>query len=165
MAGLVYELMDVLETQIALFDELTVFAAKKKDLIIGNNTADLSLLTVSENAVVTKIQKSDKSRVTLMTDIANVLGNDKGLTLTELCGLLAGKPEHQRLHDLTERTRDKIHELKALNDQNKILVDSSLEYIEFTINTIRSSLLPEQAIYSRDGEELGVRQSFFDAKQ
>jgi len=165
MAGLVYELMDVLETQIALFDELTAFAVQKKELIVSNNTADLSLLTVGENAVVTKIQKSDKTRVTLMTDIANVLGKDKNLTLTELCGLLAGQPEHKRLYDLTERTREKIHELKVQNDQNKILVDSSLEYIEFTINTIRSSLLPEQAIYSRDGEELGVRQSFFDAKQ
>jgi len=165
MAGLLYELMDTLEKQLVLFDGLIAYAAEKKELIVKNNTADLSRLTTDENSVVTKIQKLDKTRVVLMNDIANVLGKDTGLTLTELCALIQNQPEYERALQLTEQTREKIEALKLLNDQNKILVDSSLEYINFTINAIRSSLMPEQAIYAADGEELGVRRGFFDAKQ
>ena len=165
MAGLLYELMDTLEKQLVLFDGLIAFAAEKKDVILKNDTADLSRLTADENPVVMKIQKLDKTRAALMSDIANVLGKDAGLTLTGLCECIRSQPEYERLYALTVQTREKIEELKLLNDQNKILVDSSLEYINFTINAIRSSLMPEQTIYAADGEELGVRRSFFDAKQ
>ena len=165
MAGLTFELIDTLERQFALFDELIAYAAEKKDLIVGNKTSDLSKLTADENSVVVKLQKLDKSRAVLMNDIANVLGKTQVPTLTELAEMLKETPEYERIKDIAVRTRAKLEELKALNDQNKILVDSSLDYINFTINAIRSSLLPEQAIYSKDGEELGVRHSFFDAKQ
>ena len=165
MAGLLNELMDALEKQLVLFDGLIAFAAEKKALIVKNDTAGLSKLTADENPVVMKIQKSDKTRAALMDDIAGVLGKDAGLTLSGLCECIINQPEYGRLYALTVKTREKIGELKFLNDQNKVLVDSSLEYINYTINAIRSSLMPEQAIYAADGEELGVRRSFFDAKQ
>lgn len=165
MAGLVYELMDTLDKQLLLFDELITLGGGKKDFIINNDTDGLSKLTSGENAVTGKLAKLDKTRATLMGDIANVLGRPEGVTLSELAEAMREQPEYARLLSLTEATREKLGVLKELNDQNKILIDSSLEYINFTINAIRTSLLPEQAIYSNDGEELGARQSFFDAKQ
>ena len=165
MSGLVYELMDTLDKQIVHFDELIALSTEKKDLIVNNDTSRLAAVTSAENAAVTKIQKLDKGRSAIMGDIANVLGQSSDITLTKLTELLKGQPEYERIFSLSELTRERLEKLKALNDQNKILVDSSLEYINFTINAIRTSVLPEQAIYSPEGEELGTRQSFFDAKQ
>ena len=165
MPGLVYELMDVLEKQMVHFDELIVISSEKKDLIVNNGTDGLSKLTSDENAITGKLAKLDKTRAGLMNDIANVMGRPKGITLSELVEIMTGQAEQERLRELTETTKEKLEELKTLNDRNKTLIDNSLEYINFTINAIRSSLLPEQAIYSNDGEELGTRQSFFDAKQ
>jgi len=165
MPGLVYELMDALEKQAVHFDELIALCVEKKELIINNSTAELSKITADENAIVNKVQKLDKTRTALMLDIANVIGRTKDLTLTELADAMAGQKEHGRLIEIIMDTKNKLEQLKLLNDQNKALVDSSLDYINFTINAIRTSLLPEQAIYSPNGEELGARQSFFDAKQ
>ena len=165
MPGLVYELMDTLEAQIVHFDELIAFSAEKKDVIINNETEALTKLTAGENAAANKLSKLDKARVSLMGDIANVVGRPEGVTLTELCDLMKEQPEHGRLIELTSLTKEKLDSLKALNDQNKVLIENSLDYINFTINAVRGSMLPEQAIYSSDGEELGVRQSFFDARQ
>jgi len=165
MPGLVYGLMDALEKQIVHFDELIALSAEKRDCIVNNDTEKLTELTNEENAITGKLQKLEKLRAGFMDDIANVLGRPRGITLTELSDAMRGQPEHERLFKLTEETREKLGRLKVMNDQNRTLIDSSLEYINFTINAIRGSLLPEQAIYSPDGEELGARQSFFDAKQ
>jgi len=137
----------------------------KKDLIINDKTTELSELTNKENAVVGKIQKLDKIRITLMNDITNVLGQNARLTLTELSELMKNQPEYERLYGLTLRTQETLDELKALNDQNRMLIENSLEYINFTVNVIRGQALPEQAIYDSSGEEIGLRQGFFDAKQ
>lgn len=165
MPGLVYDLMDILDKQLIHFDELINLSTLKKELIISNDTAGLSRVTAKENAITNKLQKLDKTRASLMSDISNVIGKTAGVTLSELADKLRSQPEHERLNALAVSTRDKLQELKTLNDLNRSLIDSSLDYISFTINAIRSSLLPEQAIYSKDGEELGQRQSFFDAKQ
>jgi len=165
MPGLVYSLMDVLERQIAHFDELIALSAQKKELIINNGIDALSALTAEENAITGKLAKLDKTRAGLMEDVSNVLGRPSGFTLTELADAMKGQPEYGRLNGLTVETREKLGALKTLNDQNRTLIENSLEYINFTINAIRSSLLPEQAIYSPDGEELGAGRSFFDAKQ
>ena len=166
MPGLVYGLIDILEKQIANIDELTVLSNEKRDLIIKNDTVGLSELTNNENAIVNKIQKLDKARLSVMKDIANVLGQDPSIiTVTVLAEVLKNQPEHEQLSSLAVSMQEKLDNLRFINDQNKILIDSSLEYINFTVNVIRGSLMPEQAIYDRSGEELGLRQSFFDAKQ
>ena len=165
MPGLIYDLMDTLEAQIVHVDELAELSGRKKGLIITNDVAELSKLTAEENAVVNKIQKLDRTRESLMTDIANVIGQTADMTLTTLTELMKHKPEYDKLSALTAATKEKFEALRVLNEQNKILVENSLEYIDFTINAIRTSVMPEQALYSTDGEELGVRQSFFDARQ
>ena len=165
MPGLIYELIDTLNRQIVHFDELIALSAEKKELIIKNDTDELSKLTTNENAITGKLLKLDKTRASLMEDIANVIGRPKGMTLSELSEAMRTQAEYEEISGLTEITKEKLKILRMMNDQNKILIDNSLEYISFTINAIRSSLLPEKAIYSSDGEELGTRQSFFDAKQ
>ena len=167
MSGLILSLMNTLEQQIVHFDELIAYSGEKKDYITGNKTDELSALTVKENAATGKVQRLDKVRNDLMKDIFNVTGrnNSENLTLTDLADIIEGQPEHERLKELIVTTREKLDNLKSLNEQNRILLENSLDYIDFTINAIRGSMMTEQAIYSPEGEELGIRQSFFDAKQ
>jgi len=167
MSGLINNLLDTLDRQIFNYDELIALSGEKKDYIIGNKTDELSELTIKENAAAGKIQRLDKARGDLMRDIFKVIGrrNSDNLTLSDLADIINGQAEHGRLVELIKITREKLDTIKSLNEQNRILIENSLEYIDFTINAIRGSLMDEQAIYSPDGEELGTRQSFFDAKQ
>lgn len=83
MAGLVFDLIDVLEEQQKYYDELLILSEKKTVLIVNNDTEGLKEITSSENSVVGKIQKLEKSRIALVYDIANVI-NENPQNITKI---------------------------------------------------------------------------------
>ncbi|GHU51503.1 hypothetical protein AGMMS49975_05110 [Clostridia bacterium] len=165
MAGLMDELVVTLETQLELYRELLKVSKEKKDVIVKNDTKTLQRLTSEENTIVGKLHKLDKKRIGTMFEIGTVLNiPDREYTLSALCGLLqkSNKRDYERLFPLTDDTRSVLEELKNSNTHNKTLIENSLEYIEFSVNLIRTS---DKKFYDTRGEEIGLKSGFFDAKQ
>lgn len=166
MAGLVDNLIDTLEKQYTIYENLVGLGKEKKEVIILNEVDQLQKITSLENTLIIQNSKLDKNRVTAFSDIANVLGlNENDLTLRQLVKLIEGKPEHDRLLEITNKTKTILDELKEVNIQNQALVESALDCIDYSLNVYRSAMNNEPSMYSSSGEEISNNRSFFDAKQ
>jgi flagellar biosynthesis/type III secretory pathway chaperone len=166
MAGLMQQLIGVLEEQTGYYSQLCELSAEKNEVIIVNDVQSLQKITSLENIIIGRLQRLDKNRLSIMKDIAMVLNRDENdLTLGKLAELIAGQPEHDTLVSVTERIRSAAHSLKSINDQNRILIDSSLEYIDFSVNVMRSAMDSGPSLYSPTGESIDGSKSFFDAKK
>ncbi len=156
MASLISELITVLNKQADLLEDLLALSYEKREVIVNNDLASLQKITSLENIIVSKNNRLDKTRAVVFEDIALVINRKASeLTLDTLIELLKEQPEYIELRKTHERMVAVLNELKESNDQNRKLVESSLDYIDFSINIIRGSA----------NERLGIRdedQDLFD---
>ena len=166
MAGLIDELIIILREQSEDFSNLAALASEKSEAIVKNDIEHLQKITNIENTLVGKNQKDERRLIQTMRDVATVLNADTdALTISHLVEVLEGKPGHDELNEVGASLRQAADELAKLNEHNRKLIENSLEYIDFSMNLMRSSQTPP-SYFTPDGEEMPVSSStFFDAKQ
>lgn len=165
-------LIEVLELQSAEYETLLGLSMKKTPVIVAGAMEELAKITDEEQNVVSKISRLEQRREEVFTDIANVINKDvKTLKLSDLIEMLASRPEEQqklaRIHD---RLHSAVHEVKRVNEQNRILIENALEMVEFDMNMLQAmKTAPETANYDRGayntGAHMGAGGSGFDARQ
>ena len=154
-------LVGLLEEQLNIYHELLESALQKKDYIVNNNIESIRRVTACENSLIGKLQRTEHERQALITDIAeNLRIPIDGLTLAVLISHINEPSMQKQLSDLRIRLRAEMDKLKEINEQNKTLINHSLEYIDFTMNLLRSSVTGP--VYAGTEEIHG--QVFFDAR-
>jgi len=163
MAGLISNLIEVLQGQVGLYQQISALSAQKKELIIGNDIESLRKIVAEENMVVPKVMRGDKERERIMKDICTVLNKkDEDMTLSYLVTLMENQPEHGELAEVVEKTKTAVYELNDINESNKVLIENALEFIDYNINLIHSTFADMPAGYGGDYEEVGEQKSFLD---
>lgn len=172
MASLMEDLISILEQEDSLYEDLLKLSMSKTPVLISGDLEALSRITEDEQEIVNKVNALDKKREEGMKDIANVLGKDvKTLKLTDLIEILRSRPaEQNRLAAIYDKLSDTIGQMKRTNEQNKELIESSLEMVQFDMNVLQAyKAAPETANYSRNalnsGAYMGNTKGGFDAKQ
>lgn len=172
MASLMEDLISILEQEDSLYEDLLKLSMIKTPVLISGDLEALSRITEDEQEIVNKVNALDKKREEGMKDIANVLGKDvKTLKLTDLIDVLRSRPaEQNRLAAIYDKLSDTIGQMKRTNEQNKELIESSLEMVQFDMNVLQAyKAAPETANYSRNalnsGAYMGNMKGGFDAKQ
>jgi flagellar biosynthesis/type III secretory pathway chaperone len=85
--------------------------------------------------------------------------------------MLAARPEEQaKLADVFDRLQANVRGVKRVNEQNRELLESALEMVQFNMNVLQSmSKAPETANYNKGayntGDMIGMSTKAFDAKQ
>jgi len=165
MAGLINSLIENIKEQTGFFNELSALSDEKKQMIIQNDVEGLRGIVKQENAIVPKALKVEKNREQIMKDIATVLNkNFDDLTFSSLAELIQAQPEHPAFVAAFENFIMALDEMKQKNDENKILIADALEYIDFNMNVIHSSMDAQPAGYGDlldSGQEPG---SFIDTR-
>ena len=173
MASLLQNLVDALDRECALYERLLVLSGKKTPVIIQRDLKELSKISADEQAVVSLIAAVDKEREAVMDSIADVIG-EKGndLKLIELIRMLDSRPNEQRaLGNKRDKLKSLAERVQRVNDQNQILLQSSLEMVQYEMNIVQAARrAPETANYTRNagtrGDLIGVVPTGrFDAKQ
>ena len=106
-----------------------------------------------------------------MADIANVLNiPEKELKIDKLIMMLERQPADQKkLIDVHDALKKTMKSIVMINDNNKLLIQESLDMIEFEINLARSArMAPETAGYGRGAvgvDNVSQTAGMFDAKQ
>ncbi|MCI7558086.1 MAG: flagellar protein FlgN [Lachnospiraceae bacterium] len=166
------DLISILEQEDSLYEDLLKLSMSKTPVLISGDLEALSRITEDEQEIVNKVNALDKKREEGMKDIANVLGKDvKTLKLTDLIDVLKSRPaEQNRLAAIYDKLSDTIGQMKRTNEQNKELIESSLEMVQFDMNVLQAyKAAPETANYSRNalnsGAYMGNMKGGFDAKQ
>ena len=166
------DLISILEQEDSLYEDLLKLSMSKTPVLISGDLEALSRITEDEQEIVNKVNALDKKREEGMKGIANVLGKDvKTLKLTDLIDVLRSRPaEQNRLAAIYDKLSDTIGQMKRTNEQNKELIESSLEMVQFDMNVLQAyKAAPETANYSRNalnsGAYMGNMKGGFDAKQ
>jgi len=148
MAGLINNLMERLAEMADGLAGLHEAAEAKKDIIIKNDLDLLKRVTAHENTLVGRYQKSEKAAAAILSDIASVLNQSRDeLTLSRLGELIKSQAEHGAYMAVYARLKEAADTLKAANDANNQLIENALDYIEYTVNVLRST-------YGNDGEAI-----------
>ncbi|MDD6010404.1 MAG: flagellar protein FlgN [Lachnospiraceae bacterium] len=166
------DLISILEQEDSLYEDLLKLSMSKTPVLISGDLEALSRITEDEQEIVNKVNALDKKREEGMKDIANVLGKDvKTLKLTDLIEILRSRPaEQNRLAAIYDKLSDTIGQMKRTNEQNRELIESSLEMVQFDMNVLQAyKAAPETANYSKNalnsGAYMGNTKGGFDAKQ
>lgn len=174
MASLMENLLDVLEQEDVAYKELLGLSMKKTPVIVKGDVTSLQAITDEEQNVVSRINHLDQKREEVMQDIANVLNKDVNtLKLGKLVEMLGSQPDEQvKLSSLNERLKETTKQMKRVNEQNRELLSTALEMVEFDLNILKGlKMAPETANYNQAAANTGDYYSgssvsgSFDAKQ
>jgi flagellar biosynthesis/type III secretory pathway chaperone len=165
-------LIEVLEKESLEYENLLTLSMKKTTVIVSENLEELAKITDEEQIIVSRINHLDTQRSEAIDDIANVLNKDVAtLKIVDLIKMLAARPEEQaKLADVFDRLQANVRGVKRVNEQNRELLESALEMVQFNMNVLQSmSKAPETANYNKGayntGDMIGMSTKAFDAKQ
>ncbi len=137
MASLYDELVSNLKEQFEYYGELTAIGKEKTSIIINNDIESLAKINQVENMLVVRLEKLDKKNSEILNDIIMVTGKQiDNVTVKNVASLLSNE-EGAELERLTQQLFEVATEMKEVNEKNKILVDTSLEFADFSLNVYR----------------------------
>lgn len=169
MAGIIYELIDILNYQKECFDGLYTLAQYKEQAIVQKDLELLTEIVHKEEEFIGRVNNLEKKRESLLNDIAIVIRiNPKDIKLSDIIAKLGNDNETaEKLSLLRKELIEKTEKLKKQNEINTTLINQSLEFVNFTINALEGlrGNMPVTG-YGKPGENLNVEsRSFFDKKQ
>lgn len=172
MASLMENLIEVLDLESQEYENLLELSTKKTPVIVAGNLEELAKITDEEQTVVSKINHLEQKRQEVFADIANVINKDVNtLMLADLVAMIKARPqEQQKLAKVHDKLSSAVHDVKRVNEQNRVLIQNALEMVEFDMNMLQAmKTAPETANYNKGayntGASMGVDGRGFDAKQ
>ena len=172
MASLMEDLLNTLEQENVEYEKLLALSMKKTPVIVSANLEELQKITDEEQLIVSRINRLDKVRNECMAQIAGVIHKDVNeLTLAMVVDIFKRRPEeHKKLAAVFDKLKDTIAQMKRANEQNRQLLQSSLELVQFDLNVLQAmKAAPETANYTKNaynsGDIIGTGAGSFDAKQ
>ncbi|RKI83475.1 flagellar protein FlgN [bacterium 1xD42-87] len=165
-------LIEVLKKENQEYKNLLELSMKKTPAIVSDDVKALAQITDEEQIIVSRINHLDNQRNDAVNDIANVLNKDvTKLKIADLIKMLAARPQEQaELASVFDELRRNVHAVKRVNEQNRELIESALEMVQFNMQVLQSmNKAPETANYNRGacstGDVIGTVNKAFDAKQ
>ena len=171
MASLIENLISILEKENNEYNQLLNLSLDKTSVVVKGDIEKLQVIVAQEQEKIEIINKLEKTREENIKDIANVLNiPENEFKLDNLIKMLEKQPQEQedlsKVRDAFKRTMNK---LVKINDNNRVLLQESINMIEFELNLSRNTMsAPETANYSKaayntTGQNLVA--GSFDAKQ
>ena len=170
MASLMEELISTLSQEKDIYLALLPIAEEKTKAIVANDLEELQRITSKEQAAVDRVNALERKRGEVIENMGIVLGRKpQELTLTELIRVAEKQPkEKAALTELKDALGKAVRKLADLNERNRVLIQHSLDMIQFNMNIIQSTRMVQGNNYTKNAGEsdLGATQTgMFDAKQ
>lgn len=151
MATLIDELTGILDEQIKLYEDVLAIGKEKKNVIIKNDMETLAKMNTVESSIVNRINRLEKQRLITIKDMCDVLSiKPEDFTLKQLADTLTVEEDKQKILDIRDKLNQIMAELATVNSINTALIESSLEYIEFSLNLYKSANQMQSAGYEED---------------
>lgn len=170
MASLMEELISTLSQEKDVYLTLLPIAEEKTKAIVANDLEELQKVTDREKEMVDRVNALERKRSEVINNMGIVLGRKpQELTLTELICVAEKQPRDKKvLTELKDALGTAVRKLEDINERNKMLIQHSLEMIEFNMNLIQSTRMVQGNNYTKSAAEteIGASQTgMFDAKQ
>lgn len=164
-------LIDVLDKENTEYESLLELADTKTAAIVSGDVDKLQEILVQEQSYIDTINKLDAKREENVKDICNVLNIQKdNIKISDIVGLLSKQPkDRDALSEVHLKLKRTIDNLMKVNDNNKVLLQESMDMIEFELNLAKNSVMaPQTGNYSKGAYEQNNSYGSigaFDAKQ
>ena len=171
MASLTEELINVLTAEQDVYQELIPISEQKTKVIIQNDLKSLQEITEREQQAVERLNVLERRREEVVVNMGTVLNRDpRTLKLKNMVKLLEKRPEEQKqLAELHDSLTASIKRLSDINERNKVLINQSLEMIQFEMNLVQSArMAPGSNNYNKQAASFDMptaSSGMFDAKQ
>ena len=171
MASLTEELISVLQKEQDVYQQLIPITEQKTKIIIQNNLKALQEITEREQQAVEQLNTLERKREEIIVNMGTVLNRDpRTLKLKNMVKLMEKRPEEQKqLAELYDTLTASIKRLSEINERNKVLINQSLEMIQFEMNLIQSTrMAPGSSNYNKQASSFDMpaaSSGMFDAKQ
>ena len=141
----------ILAREIDVYGELSALCLEERDVVVGFSAEALLENNSRKETILLKARFIEESRVKVVVRIAESLGiASDGVDLSTLID--HADPNHKEiLRDCQLRLRGILEELEEINENNKLLLDTSLLYVQKSIGFI-SRLMTPSLNYGDDGE-------------
>lgn len=144
-------LLDILRQETEVQKKLLKQSQEKRDAIIKNEVAMITEIVKAEAHLIDEAGRLEAKRVEELEGLAKAL--NMPIEEITLSGLSAQASPRQKIQisALQNAMRQILEELTKLNDINRMLIDTQLEYINFTIDvTLRKDMFTNN--YTCGGE-------------
>ncbi len=170
MASLVEELVSVLEEEERLYQKVYEYGEQKRQILIDADVPALEKLTDLEQLASDELLSCSNRQAQSLKEIATVLGKSgEQMTVSKLIEYLAGQPDIQKkLQQARDQLLATAEKMRAINQQNEVLLKQAIELTEFDLTLFRSMRqAPETANYDKNAYNTGslLGSSGFDTKQ
>ena len=141
MASLIETLIDVLDKENTEYQGLLKLSEEKTTAIVNGNVERLQEILGLEQRSIDKINKLDAFRDENVGDICNVLNIPrKGIKIENIADMLSGQPKDAKaLTDVHMKLKRTLDQLMKVNENNKMLLQESMDMIEFELNLAKNS--------------------------
>jgi hypothetical protein len=170
MASLIETLIEVLDKENEEYEKLLDLSDNKTSAIVQGDVEKLQEILVNEQKHINKITALDQKREENVKDISNVLNLPKdNVKVDMIIGMLEKQPkERDALRSVHLKLKRTLNQLMKINDNNKLLMQESMDMIEFELNLAQNALrAPQTGNYSKGAYEQNTMPNIgkFDAKQ
>lgn len=163
MNNLLENLKVILEVEIAIYKEIDKLAEEKKQVIISNDLKNLEKFTEFEEKMVFELGKAEKEREFIIEEIAKEMGKSKNITVTEMLESIPAQFALE-IKKLKEELLDVVNSVKEKNEVNNLLIQESLNYVNFNLELFKSLTEKEAYGNSADGKVDRSMSAIFDKK-
>jgi flagellar biosynthesis/type III secretory pathway chaperone len=135
------ELIKILEEQREIYHQLMNLSVQKHQYLINGDLDELNETTKQEEALIFQLGKLEGKREKCFSLLAKLGGFDENCTLQEVLPQLPQNSREQ-LKQTQENFFVLINDLARLNEENMSLLEQSLRFVNFTVESISQQSKP-----------------------
>lgn len=156
-------LIDVFGKISLAYDSAVTLGTKKRDALVTIDMDGLSKLLDEENLLTAKIQKLERQRGTLLTELSKQEPSIGTSTkMEELFKLAPSRAIEDRLKLLHKGLSKKVSEAIKIKDNNELLAKGALQAVRYQLNRIGGATV--ETTYQNKGANIVTHRKNFDFK-
>lgn len=156
------ELLEILGKELDVYKKILEVSNNKTKLLKENKVKELEATTKEEEALVRDVVEMEKSRIEIVKSICRQYGKpEKSLKIEEICEFVDDSKDE--LLNFKKEITEVLEELKKVNKVNSVLINSSLDYINFAVNMLTET--SKNTVYQAGGQQnMTAQRNLFDMK-
>ena len=156
-------LLDVFGKLNVAYDKATELGERKHKALVTIDMDDLAKILDEEQLLTAKIQKLERQRGELLTNLSKAEPAIKiDSKMEDLFNLAPSRAVEERLKSLHKNLTKKVEQTIMLRDNNQILAQSALNAVKYHLNKIGGATV--EPTYGSGGNDIVTHQKKFDFK-
>ena len=152
--AILQRLIRILSQEIVIYTKLLTVLEEKQQAIVNGEVEKLQKATEDEQATLSDARNTEKERKQTLSSLAGTSNNLKDVeSLRQLISAVEYK-YHQRLNEIRESLENILEKVALKNEQNKFLLNHSIQFVQTMIKDLLSSRESMNDLYASNGKNL-----------